>query len=308
MNFQHFILWLKAPIKMTLILTMIKKAVIPVAGFGTRFLPASKAIPKEMLTIVDRPAIDYVVQEAIAAGIEHIILVTHASKTAIENYFDRHAELEQLLTQKNKPELLERLQVIPSHIQITSVRQGQALGLGHAIYAARHLIEPDEAFAVLLPDVLIAGDQADLKQMMQDYDRHQAAQVMVETVDANRVDQYGIVDVRDELQPGQSIAMQGIVEKPALDQAPSQLAVVGRYILPGQIMQILADTPAGQGAEIQLTDAIAQLDQVDAYLMQGQSFDCGSPLGYLKAIVHHAHQHPTFGAAFRELIKHYNHE
>ncbi len=285
---------------------MIKKAILPVAGFGTRFLPASKAIPKEMLTIVDRPAIDYVVQEAIAAGIEHIILVTHASKTAIENYFDRHAELEQLLTQKNKPELLERLQVIPSHIQITSVRQGQALGLGHAIYAARHLIEPDEAFAVLLPDVLIAGDQADLKQMMQAYARHQAAQVMVETVDANRVDQYGIVDVRDELQPGQSIAMQGIVEKPALDQAPSQLAVVGRYILPGQIMQILADTPAGQGAEIQLTDAIAQLDQVDAYLMQGQSFDCGSPLGYLQAIVHYAHQHPTFGAAFRELIKHYN--
>lgn len=306
MNFQHFILWLKAPIKMMLILTMIKKAVIPVAGFGTRFLPASKAIPKEMLTIIDRPAIDYVVQEAIAAGIEHIILVTHASKTAIENYFDRHAELEQLLRQKNKPELLERLQVIPEHIQIASVRQGQALGLGHAIYAARHLIELDEAFAVLLPDVLIAGGHADLKQMMQAYDHHQAAQVMVETVDASRVDQYGIIDVSEEVQPGQSIAMQGIVEKPTLDQAPSQLAVVGRYILPGQIMQILADTPAGQGAEIQLTDAIAQLDQVEAYLMQGQSFDCGSQLGYLQAIVHYAHQHPTLGAAFRELITHYN--
>lgn len=306
MNFQHFILWLKAPITMTLILTMIKKAVLPVAGFGTRFLPASKAIPKEMVTIVDRPAIDYVVQEAIAAGIEHIILVTHASKGAIENYFDRHAELEQLLTQKNKPELRERLQVIPEHIHITSVRQGQALGLGHAIYAARHLIEPDEAFAVLLPDVLIAGDQADLKDMIHAYDRHHAAQVMVETVDASRVDQYGIVALQGDLAPGQSVAMQGIVEKPALDQAPSQLAVVGRYILPGQIMQILADTPAGQGGEIQLTDAIAQLDHVEAYLMQGQSFDCGSQLGYLHAVLHYAHHHPTFGAAFRELIKHYN--
>ena len=284
---------------------MIKKAILPVAGFGTRFLPASKAIPKEMVTIVDRPAIDYVVQEAIAAGIEQIILVTHPSKAAIENYFDRHAELEQLLIQKNKPALLERLQVIPEHVHICSVRQGQALGLGHAIYAARHLIEPHEAFAVLLPDVLITHDGTDLKQMIRAYQREHTAQVMVEAVDPSRVDQYGIVALRDEIQPGHSVPMQGIIEKPTLDQAPSHLAVVGRYILPAQIMQILAKTPAGQGGEIQLTDAIAQLPQVEAYLMQGQSFDCGSQLGYLEAILHYAHQHPTLGAAFAQLMQRY---
>ena len=285
---------------------MIKKAVLPVAGFGTRFLPASKAIPKEMVTIIDRPVIDYVVQEAILAGIEHIIFVTHAHKTAIENYFDRHSELENLLTKANKTELLERLKVIPNHVKVTSIRQGEALGLGHAIYAARHLIEPDEGFAVLLPDVLISGDQSDLGYMIEAYNQKSIPQIMVETVDKSRVEQYGIVKVASSIRPSESAMLQGIIEKPSLDQAPSNLAVVGRYIFSGQIMGILEQISAGQGGEIQLTDAIAQLHEVEAYHMQGQSFDCGSQLGYLHAFLHYAHQHPQFGAKFRELMKNYN--
>lgn len=286
----------------------IKKAILPVAGLGTRFLPASKSIPKEMVTVVDRPAIEYVVREAVEAGIEEIILVTHASKGAIENYFDRNFELETTLEQKKKFDLLKEItEIIPSHISVISVRQPQPLGLGHAVLCAKAVVG-NEPFAVLLPDVLVKNEKGinDLAQMMQRYETAQAAQIMVEAVPDELVDQYGIVEVSLLPEAGQSIAMQGIVEKPAVGTAPSNLSVIGRYILPAEIMQLLEQTPKGAGNEVQLTDAIALLQQkqvVEAYRMQGQTFDCGSKLGYLKAVLHYGVNHPQLGTDFKALIQ-----
>lgn len=287
---------------------MIKKAVLPVAGLGTRFLPASKSIPKEMVTVVDRPAIEYVVREAVEAGIEQIILVTHSSKSSIENYFDRNFELETILTEKKKLDLLAEItQIVPSHVSVVSVRQPQPLGLGHAVLCAKSVVGQDD-FAVLLPDVLVkdSSGQNDLSRMISRYDESKAAQIMVEAVPDHLVDQYGIVDVAQSPNEGESIAMQGIVEKPAVGSAPSNLSVVGRYVLPARIMQLLENTPKGAGNEIQLTDAIAMLQQTDvveAYRMQGQTFDCGSKLGYLKAVLHYGVEHPKLGNDFKQLIQ-----
>jgi UTP--glucose-1-phosphate uridylyltransferase len=287
---------------------MIKKAVLPVAGLGTRFLPASKSIPKEMVTVVDRPAIDYVVKEAVAAGIEQIILVTHSSKGSIENYFDRNFELEVALAAKHKSEMLQEIaNMLPAHVSVVSVRQPQPLGLGHAVLCAKDIVG-DAPFAVLLPDVLVKNKTAegDLFRMIQRFDVSQAAQIMVEAVPENLVDQYGIVDVSEPPAEGQSAVMQGIIEKPAVHSAPSNLAVVGRYILPAKIMRLLEQTPKGAGNEIQLTDAIAMLQQseaVEAYRMSGQTFDCGSKIGYLKAVLHYGADHPQLGDAFKALMK-----
>ena len=287
---------------------MIKKAILPVAGLGTRFLPASKSIPKEMVTVVDRPAIEYVVKEAVAAGIEQIILVTHASKASIENYFDRNFELETTLEHKHKLELLKEItEILPKNVSVISVRQPQPLGLGHAVLCAKDIIG-DAAFAVLLPDVLVKNTHAenDLAKMMQRFEQSQAAQIMVEAVSEHLVDQYGIVDVEISPNEGESAIMQGIVEKPQVGTAPSNLSVVGRYILPAKIMQLLEITPKGTGGEIQLTDAIAalqQLEPVEAYRMQGQTFDCGSKIGYLKAVLHYGIEHPTLGDDFKQLIQ-----
>lgn len=287
---------------------MIKKAILPVAGLGTRFLPASKSIPKEMVTVVDRPAIEYVVREAVEAGIEQIILVTHSSKASIENYFDRNFELETTLEQKKKFDLLKEItDILPKHVSVVSVRQPQPLGLGHAVLCAKDIVG-DEAFAVLLPDVLVKNQSCDndLSLMIQRFEQSQAAQIMVEAVPDHLVDQYGIVDVAVIPNEGESITMQGIVEKPAVGTAPSNLSVVGRYILPVQIMGLLADTPRGAGNEIQLTDAIAALQRsetVEAYRMKGQTFDCGSKLGYLKAVLHYGIEHPKLGAEFKGLIQ-----
>lgn len=287
---------------------MIKKAILPVAGLGTRFLPASKSIPKEMVTVVDRPAIEYVVREAVEAGIEQIILVTHSSKASIENYFDRNFELETTLEQKKKFDLLKEItDILPKHVSVVSVRQPQPLGLGHAVLCAKDIVG-DEAFAVLLPDVLVKNQRSDndLSLMIQRFEQSQAAQIMVEAVPDNLVDQYGIVDVAVVPNEGESIQMQGIVEKPAVGTAPSNLSVVGRYILPAQIMALLENTPRGAGNEIQLTDAIAALQQseaVEAYRMKGQTFDCGSKLGYLKAVLHYGIEHPKLGADFKGLIQ-----
>lgn len=286
----------------------IKKAILPVAGLGTRFLPASKSIPKEMVTVVDRPAIEYVVKEAVAAGIEQIILVTHSSKASIENYFDRNFELETTLEQKQKFDLLKEIKnVLPEHVSVVSVRQPQPLGLGHAVLCAKSIVGNDD-FAVLLPDVLVkdADPTNDLSLMIQRFNETHASQIMVEAVPDHLVDQYGIVDVASVPNEGQSIVMQGIVEKPAVGSAPSNLSVVGRYILPAEIMQLLEQTPKGAGNEIQLTDAIAMLQQtntVEAYRMKGQTFDCGSKLGYLKAVLHYGVDHPTLGEAFKALIQ-----
>ena len=286
----------------------IKKAILPVAGLGTRFLPASKSIPKEMVTVVDRPAIEYVVKEAVAAGIEQIILVTHSSKASIENYFDRNFELETTLEQKKKFDLLKEIKnILPEHVSVVSVRQPQPLGLGHAVLCAKSIVGNDD-FAVLLPDVLVkdADLTNDLSLMIQRFNETHASQIMVEAVPDHLVDQYGIVDVASVPNEGQSIVMQGIVEKPAVGSAPSNLSVVGRYILPAEIMQLLEQTPKGAGNEIQLTDAIAMLQQtntVEAYRMKGQTFDCGSKLGYLKAVLHYGVDHPTLGEAFKVLIQ-----
>ena len=286
----------------------IKKAILPVAGLGTRFLPASKSIPKEMVTVVDRPAIEYVVREAVAAGIEQIILVTHSSKASIENYFDRNFELETTLEQKKKFDLLKEIKnILPEHVSVVSVRQPQPLGLGHAVLCAKSIVGNDD-FAVLLPDVLVkdADLTNDLSLMIQRFNETHASQIMVEAVPDHLVDQYGIVDVASVPNEGQSIVMQGIVEKPAVGSAPSNLSVVGRYILPAEIMQLLEQTPKGAGNEIQLTDAIAMLQQtntVEAYRMKGQTFDCGSKLGYLKAVLHYGVDHPTLGEAFKALIQ-----
>ena len=290
---------------------MIKKAILPVAGLGTRFLPASKSIPKEMVTVVDRPAIEYVIKEAIAAGIEQIILVTHSSKASIENYFDRNFELETTLVQKKKFDLLKEItEILPKNVSIISVRQPQPLGLGHAVLCAKAVIG-DDAFAVLLPDVLVQNKAAknDLSLMIGRFNHNQAAQIMVEAVPEHLVDQYGIVDVQVSPVEGESMVMQGIVEKPAVGTAPSNLSVVGRYILPAHIMQILEQTPKGAGNEIQLTDAIALLQKtqvVEAYRMKGQTFDCGSKLGYLKAVLHYGLEHPQLGAEFKQLIQDLN--
>ncbi|NNP69364.1 UTP--glucose-1-phosphate uridylyltransferase GalU [Acinetobacter sp. Ac_5812] len=287
---------------------MIKKAILPVAGLGTRFLPASKSIPKEMVTVVDRPAIEYVVREAVEAGIEQIILVTHSSKASIENYFDRNFELETTLEQKKKFDLLKEItDILPKHVSVVSVRQPQPLGLGHAVLCAKDIVG-NEAFAVLLPDVLVKNQvsENDLSLMIQRFETSQAAQIMVEAVPDHLVDQYGIVDVAVSLNEGESVVMQGIVEKPAVGAAPSNLSVVGRYILPAQIMALLENTPRGAGNEIQLTDAIAALQQaeaVEAYRMKGQTFDCGSKLGYLKAVLHYGIEHPKLGADFKGLIQ-----
>ena len=287
---------------------MIKKAILPVAGLGTRFLPASKSIPKEMVTVVDRPAIEYVVKEAVAAGIEQIILVTHSSKASIENYFDRNFELETMLEQKNKWDLLAEItNIVPPHVSVVSVRQPQPLGLGHAVLCAKDIVG-EEDFAVLLPDVLVkeSAAQNDLSRMIARFECSKAAQIMVEAVPEHLVDQYGIVDVDAAPAEGESVVMQGIVEKPAVGTAPSNLSVVGRYILPAHIMQLLSTTQKGAGNEIQLTDAIASLQQqqvVEAYRMQGQTFDCGSKIGYLKAVLHYGLDHPSLGAEFKALIQ-----
>ena len=290
---------------------MIKKAILPVAGLGTRFLPASKAIPKEMVTVVDRPAIEYVVKEAVAAGVEQIILVTHSSKASIENYFDRNFELETVLEQKNKFDLLKEItEILPENISVVSVRQPQPLGLGHAVLCAKSIVGDDD-FAVLLPDVLVkeTDERNDLNIMIERYNVSKAAQIMVESVPDSMVDQYGIVDVAETPAEGESIIMQGIVEKPAIGTAPSNLSVVGRYVLPAKILTLLEQTPKGAGNEIQLTDAIAMLQQsepVEAYRMKGRTFDCGSKIGYLKAVLHYGVDHPKLGDEFKILIQELN--
>lgn len=292
---------------------MINKAVLPVAGFGTRCLPASKAIPKEMITIVDRPVIQYVVEEAVAAGIRDIILVTHGSKGAIENHFDKHFELEASLEAKGKHELLEELRsIVPGNINIISLRQSEPLGLGHAVLCARPVVGDDHSFAVLLPDVLVdaAGLQSnDLSGMLDAYERRGRAQVMVEEVPHERVYKYGIVDTAGKVPvPGASASLSGVVEKPPVEQAPSDLAVIGRYALPGRIFPLLAETPPGAGNEIQLTDAIETLrvrEGVDAWRMRGKTYDCGHQLGYLEAILAYGRRHARYGEGFRELLTRY---
>ena len=293
-------------------MSQVKKAVIPVAGLGTRMLPATKAIPKEMLPVVDKPLIQYVVAECVAAGIKEIILVTHASKNSIENHFDTSFELEATLEKRVKRQLLEAVQAIcPKDVTIMHVRQGVAKGLGHAVLCARPMVG-DAPFAVVLPDVIIDEYTSNLKKdnladMVAKFNTSRVSQIMVEQVPQEDVSKYGIVDLEGlDLKQGESGKIHGMVEKPDLEDAPSDLAVVGRYVLSENIWDLLDFTPPGAGDEVQLTDAIDTLmktEQVDAYYMKGVSHDCGSKLGYMTANVEYALRHPELGDEFKSFLK-----
>ena len=272
----------------------IKKAVIPVAGLGTRMLPATKAIPKELLTIYDRPIIEHVVQEAIAGGITEIILVTRSGKEAIENHFDNHYELEHRLDKKGKDKVLGTIKnILPEGIKVTSIRQKNALGLGHAVLCAKHLLN-NEPFAVLLPDVLVLdkvshGKNYSFTQLVRAWDNTGVGQIMVEPVSLDLVENYGISDLGDKAtRPFKSIQLKGLIEKPSPKDAPSNLAVLGRYILPFSVLDLLETTIAGIGGEIQLTDALDELlksEGLNSFETDALTFDCGSKQGFLGANV-----------------------
>lgn len=266
----------------------LRKAVFPVAGMGTRFLPATKSIPKEMLPIVDRPIIQYAVDEAVQAGCDTLIFVTGRSKRAVEDYFDRNPELEAELEAKGKTEALDAVRnIIPSHVKVLFVRQPQPLGLGHAVLCAAPMIGPDELFAVLLPDDLIDGyPKGVLSQMLPYALEKQASVIAVEDVPPEDVSKYGVVDPVSE--EGHLMKLRGIIEKPSRELAPSSSAVVGRYILHPQVLQTLETQAPGAGGEIQLTDALAkEIDRgLYAYRFGGKRFDCGNKRGFLTANIH----------------------
>ena len=282
----------------------VTKAVFPVAGMGTRFLPATKANPKEMLPIVDKPLIQYAVEEAAAAGITDMIFVTGRSKRAIEDHFDKAYELEAELERKGKLEMLSFVQnLLPKHINCIYIRQSEPLGLGHAVLCAAPAVG-DAPFAVLLADDLLDGDPPVMKQMVDVYATHQSSVVGVQDVPRADTKSYGIVDSRPLSDRLEKIVQ--IVEKPKPEEAPSTLAVVGRYLLTPRIFHHLARIGKGSGGEIQLTDGIAALlaeEQVLAYRYQGTRYDCGSKLGYLHATVAFGLRHPDVGADFATLPK-----
>lgn len=288
------------------------KAVIPVAGFGTRMLPATKAIPKEMLTVVDKPLIQYIVEECVAAGIKDIILVNHSFKTAIVNHFNTSFELENMLESKGKYDVLKNLRdICPSNVNLIQVYQPIANGLGQAILCAQPVIG-NNPFVVLLPDVIIDGYSANpaknnLTKMLQSFRREHHSQIMVEQVPISEVSKYGIVDCGGQsVGAGQTISIQNIVEKPTVDQAPSDLAVVGRYVLSAAIWPLLAKTTPGAGGEIQLTDAIAALIQretVEAFVINGCSHDCGDKLGYIKTFIEYSLRHDRYGSELKRWIE-----
>jgi len=281
----------------------VRKAVFPVAGLGTRFLPATKAVPKEMLPVVDRPLIQYAVDEAIAAGIDELIFVTHRSKRAIEDYFDRALELESELERTFKHEPLAEVRgLLPANVRISYARQSAPLGLGHAIWSARHLIG-DEPFAVVLPDDLIDADPPALVQLVDAFAESCRSQIAVQNVVREEVSRYGIVEL--VLDGANTARIRRIVEKPRPADAPSTLAVVGRYVFSSQILDCLRDLPPGTGDEIQLTDAIERLlarEEVHAYRYSGRRYDCGSKLGFLEATVAYALKHPQLGSAFQRVV------
>lgn len=265
----------------------VTKAIFPVAGMGTRFLPATKSIPKEILSLVDRPLIQYAIDEARAAGIEEFIFVTSRGKGALEDYFDGNPQLERVLEEKGKTELLNILNDSTMDSgEIVYVRQRDAKGLGHAVLCASKLIA-DEPFAVILPDDVIAGENPCLKQMVEAHEQTGGNIVAAMEVPAERAPDYGLLDIKEDM--GKLVSVKGMVEKPKLEDAPSNLAVIGRYILTPQVFRNLENTAAGAGNEIQLTDAIAEeivkSDNVYGYRFDGQRYDCGSKAGFLQATV-----------------------
>jgi UTP--glucose-1-phosphate uridylyltransferase len=295
--------------------TPIRKAVFPVAGLGSRFLPATKAQPKEMLPIVDKPLIQYAVEEAVASGITELIFVTGRNKRAIEDHFDTAYELESTLQLNNKPELLALVQdILPSNVNCVFIRQPKPLGLGHAVLCAKSLVGTDPFVVMLADDFMTTDDTTDpvLKQMIDAYQVNGNSQIAVQTVPWENTRQYGIVTTSktagqmELIVPGSSIPMVGIVEKPHPKVAPSNLAVVGRYVFDNAIMRFLEDLPIPTTGEVQLTDAISEMIrwyQVEAFNYEGKRFDCGSKLGYLEATVEMGLRHPELGEAFSQYLK-----
>lgn len=290
----------------------VTKAVIPVAGLGTRMLPATKAIPKEMLTLVDRPLIQYVVEEAAAAGIREIVLVTHASKNSVENHFDSSFELEAQLEKRVKRSLLEEVRAInPKNVTMISVRQAEAKGLGHAINCARPVIG-DNPFVIMLPDVIIDRyysnpKQENLAAMLKRFEKTGENQIMVNPVPEEAVSSYGVVDINGtKLKPGENAIIRDMVEKPATDKAPSNLAITGRYVVSDKIWQLLDKTLPGAGGEIQLTDSLDQLltmEPISAYHLVGKTHDCGSKIGFIKANLEYSMHRDEFKHELADFVK-----
>lgn len=286
----------------------VKKAVIPAAGLGTRFLPATKAMPKEMLPIVDVPTVQYIVEEAVASGIEEILVITNANKHCMENHFDRNYELEERLKESGKYDLEKMIRDISDMVNIYYVRQKEPRGLGHAILCAKSFIG-NEPFAVLLGDdvVINPGGKPALAQLIQAYNEKGASVVGVQTVAPEDVDKYGIVEPSlSSKSNGRRVKLAGMVEKPAIDQAPSNMAVLGRYVLTPDIFDLLETQEAGKGGEIQLTDAIVRLMEVQAvyaYDFEGTRYDVGDKFGFVKATIDFAMARPELSQSVRDYVK-----
>jgi UTP--glucose-1-phosphate uridylyltransferase len=286
----------------------VRKAVLPAAGLGTRFLPATKAQPKEMLPVVDKPLIQYVVEECIASGIDNIIVVTGRGKNAIEDHFDSSPELERFLESKGKKDQSELVRSIGREVKFSYTRQKEPLGLGHAVLTARELVG-DEPFAVLLGDVIIPGKHPATRQCVEVWDKTGIGAIAVEQVPHEKTSLYGIVDCVPEKRGSWNdrlLRIKGMVEKPSPKDAPSDLAVTGRYVLPPEVFEFLEKTKPGRGGEIQLTDALVMLAHemgLYALVYEGKSYDAGDKLGFLKATVEFGLANPEFGKDFREYLK-----
>ena len=283
----------------------IHKAVIPAAGFGTRFLPATKAIPKEMLSLIDKPLIQYGVEEALAAGIDEIIIVTSRGKSAIEDHFDKSPELEASLEARGKTELLEVLRKVSNMVLVSSVRQKEPLGLGHAVLQARDLVG-DEPFAVILPDDIIDAPTPCLKQMADVFHEVQSSVLATQIVEGPAISSYGVLDCDSIPGNARLHAVKGLVEKPKQADAPSKNAIIGRYILTPHVFELLETVPKGAGGEIQLTDGIKGLldtEKVFGYTFEGKRYDAGDKAGMLQATVDFALKRSDLGPSFREYLK-----
>ena len=287
----------------------IKKAVIPAAGLGTRFLPATKAQPKEMLPIVDKPTIQYIVEEAINAGIESILIITGRGKRNIEDHFDKSYELESELKRKGNNSMLSMVEDISHLVNVFYVRQKEAMGLGHAIGCARDFVG-NEPFAVLLGDDVVVSEQPAIGQLMEVYEKRGASVLGVQRVDKADVDKYGVIDPANDINGGRLHEVKDLVEKPSTDEAPSNLAILGRYIITPEIFDILAVQQPGKNGEIQLTDALKTLTNLQgmyAYEFEGKRYDVGDKLGFLKATVEFALNRDDlserFGAYLKDVVK-----
>lgn len=286
---------------------IIRKAVFPVAGLGTRFLPATKSNPKEMLPVVDKPVIQYAVEEAVACGVKELIFITSGSKRTIEDHFDSNFELETKLAETGKQELLDIVQnIIPSDVSCVYIRQGKPLGLGHAVLCAKDVVG-NEPFALFLADDLIdGGDKSCMQQMVEIYAKTKSSVLALQKVVGAEVEKYGIVDmVQKDLSMGQSTKINNIVEKPKQHLAPSNYASVGRYILTAKLFTFLQNVKPGAIGEIQLTDGILNLMQIEdvyGYMFEGKRYDCGNKLGYLEAVVEFALKHPELGSDFNKYL------